>query len=285
MNWKDNFPKENRYFETENGILYEGDAVEQLKQIPDESIDLVITSPPYDNMRFYSATNDKELKTIWNFEKFKIIAKELYRIVKKGGIVVWIVGDATINGSETGNSFRQALYFKDKCGFNIHDTMIFEKTGFNFPSKNRYHQIFEYMFVFSKGKPKTFNPIIDRKNKWKGSWGNTMVRQKDGSLKNMGKTTLNKYGKRLNIWRIKNGKGFAHKDQLAYKHPATFPESLAKDHIISWSNENNVVLDTLCGSGTTLKMAEKLGRKWIGIEINKEYCEIAKQRILTLKKE
>ena len=135
--WKDKFPKKNIYFQTRNGILYRGDCLETLRSFPSEIIDLTVSSPPYDNLRYYSTKNEEELKNIWNFKKFKIVAKELYRITKKGGIVVWVVGDATINGSETGNSFRQALYFKDECGFNLHDTMIYEKNSCAYPASKK----------------------------------------------------------------------------------------------------------------------------------------------------
>ena len=255
MSWKDKFPRENRYFETDNSILYCNDVVEQLFHFPDESIDLVVTSPPYDNLRYYSAKSEKDLQKIWNFEKFKIVARELYRIIKKGGVVVWVVGDATIKGSETGTSFRQSLYFKDECGFRLHDTMIYLKHSFSNPSSNRYHQIFEYMFIFVKDKLKTFNPIKDRKNKWAGQscWGRNTIRTRNGELKEAKKRIISEYGMRHNVWRYNIGYGFGQKDKFAYKHPATFPEQLAHDHIISWSNEGDIVLDPLCGSGTTLK--------------------------------
>jgi len=281
MNWKDKFPQENRYFETDNGILYNIDVVEGLKRFPNESIDLVITSPPYDNLRYYSARNEKELENIWNFEKFKIVAKELYRITTEGGVVVWVVGDATINGSETGTSFRQALYFKDECGFKLHDTMIYLKPNFTAVGalKVRYAQVFEYMFVFTKKKIKTFNAIKDRLCKTAGKPKTGTIRQKDGSMKRMSSEgkIQEKFGIRYNVWKIN--------PQSIKGHPAPFPEQLAHDHIISWSNEGDIVLDPLCGSGTTLKMAEKLNRKWIGIEINPEYCEIVKQRLLNLQKD
>ena len=278
MNWKKMFPKENRYFETENGILYNGDAIKILEKFSKESVDLIITSPPYDNLRTY----DNKVK--WDFEIFKQLAQQLVKVLKKRGVIVWVVGDATIKGSETGTSFKQVLYFKEQLKMNIHDTMIYEKTGFNFPSKTRYHQIFEYMFIFSKGKPKTFNPIKDKKIKWGKPWGKATNRNKEGKLtKQKDRKSISEYGMRYNIWRIKNGKGFGQKDEIAYKHPATFPEQLAHDHIISWSNAEEIIIDPLAGSGTTLKMAEKLNRKWIGIEINEEYCEIAKQRLMGVK--
>ena len=247
-----------------------GDCLEIMKSLPDASIDLTVTSPPYDNLRTYNG---------YSFD-FEGIAKELYRVTKDGGVVVWVVGDATINGSETGTSFKQALYFKE-IGFNLHDTMIYQKNNFANPSSNRYHQIFEFMFILSKGKPKSFNPIKDRKNVCAGesNWGANKARQKDGSFKERPKKIVSEYGMRYNIWEFMTSKGFATKDNFAYSHPAIFPEKVAHDHIISWSNEGDTVLDCFLGSGTTGKMANQLNRKFIGIEISQEYLEIAKGRI------
>lgn len=251
-----------------------GDCSKILKEFPDNCIDLTVTSPPYDKLRDYLG---------YNFN-FKEIANQLYRVTKKGGIVVWIIGDASINNSETGSSFRQALYFKD-IGFNLHDTMIYQKSGFANPSRNRYHQIFEYMFVLSKGKPKTFNPIKDKPNKTQYDFSKKR-RQKDGTISNKNdksRIKLSPYGMRTNIWRYTTGRGNSTKDDIAFKHPAIFPEKLAKDHIISWSNEDDVILDPMCGSGTTLKMAFLLKRHYIGIDISPEYCQIARERIKMLR--
>jgi len=234
---------------------------------------LTVTSPPYDNLRDYKG---------YSFD-FASIAKELYRVTKQGGVVVWVVGDATINGSETGTSFKQALFFKE-CGFNLHDTMIYNKGNCPFPDRTRYSNIFEYMFVLSKGNP-TFNPICDKKNKTGGSKiKSTTLRQIDGSLtktsseKNGLDKSIKEFGARFNIWEISPGWGKSHTDKHGYKHPATFPEQLANDHIMSWSNEGDLVYDPFMGSGTTAKMAIKNNRKWIGSEISSEYCEIIKQR-------
>jgi len=247
-----------------------GDSAEVLQSFPDACIDLTVTSPPYDNLRTYNG---------FTFD-FEAIAKQLHRVTKIGGVVVWVVGDATINGSETGTSFKQALYFM-QCGFNLHDTMIYEKAGCAFPSSNRYNQIFEYMFVFSKDKPKASNLIKDKKNKWAGqsTFGNSSNRQKDGTIKSFGKRIIKDVGLRNNIWRYANGYGFGQKDKTAYSHPAIFPESLVQDHITSWSNEGDTVLDCFTGSGTTLKMAKLLNRHYIGIEMSAEYVSIAMQRI------
>lgn len=246
--------------------LYQGDCSNITKHIPSSSVDLTITSPPYDNLRTYNGNIDS-----WSFDKFKNIAKELYRITKDGGIVVWVVGDATIKGSETGTSFKQALWFME-CGFNLHDTMIYEKNSSTFPARkngNRYTQIFEYMFVFSKGKPKTHNLICDKKNKWAG------YKDFSGKLKN----PVPEYSPRNNIWKYTT----SFNDKTG--HPAVFPEKLAEDHILTWSNEGDVVLDPFMGSGTTGKMCLLNNRKFIGIELDEQYFSAAKKRIENTEKQ
>lgn len=246
-----------------------GDAAIELSKFPDKSIDLTVTSPPYDNLRTYNG---------YHFG-FEAIARQLYRVTKQGGVVVWVVGDATIDGSETGTSFRQALFFKE-CGFNLHDTMIYQKTNPQNPSKNRYHQLFEYMFVFSIGTPKTFNPIKDHKVKWHQSFGNKSFRGANGEMKQTGKKiTCDEYGMRGNVWVMKTA---AQENPCqSNDHPAKFPQSLVIDHILSWSNPGDIVLDPMCGSGTTLKQAKELGRHWIGIDISEQYVnEIALPRVM-----
>lgn len=253
------------------------DSASALKNIMDDSIDLTITSPPYDNIRDYNGFN-------FNDETLYIIILELFRITKKGGIVVWIVGDSTINGSESGNSFRQALKFMD-CGFKLHDTMIYQKNTSSFPAKRegkRYTQIFEYMFVFSKGKINTAHLICDKPNKWAGhtNWGKNTTRLKNGELKETSDIKpVPDFSPRNNIWTYNIGKGFNSSDKESHNHPAIFPEKLAEDHILSWSNEGDVVLDPFCGSGTTCKMAKKNNRYFIGIEISKEYCILSQEII------
>ena len=236
-----------------------------MKKIPDKSIDLVVTSPPYDNLRTYEGFS-------WEFEG---VAKELYRITNDGGVVVWIVADGTIKGSETGTSFRQALYFME-CGFNLHDTMIWAKDTFNFPDPTRYGQSFEYMFIFSKGRPKNIHKIKDRKNKWGGTKVHGTSRDVDGTTfrkTNHNKTLVKEYGERFNVWHMPSEK----KNKTG--HPAVFPEQLVTDHIISWSNENDVVLDPFLGSGTTAIACVKTNRRYIGFELSEKYFEIACQRL------
>jgi len=244
-----------------------------MKTMPDNFVDLTITSPPYDNLRDYEG---------YDFI-FELVAEELYRVTKPSGIVVWIVGDQTIKGSETGTSFKQALYFKE-IGFNIHDTMIYKKSNFSTPSSNRYHQTFEYMFVLSKGKPKTFNPIKDRKNICAGqigSKGRNTRRQKDGSLIETPKTVNKEYGMRHNVWTLKT----AGQEKMCQKldNPAQFSEELVQGHILSWSNKGDLVFDPMCGSGTTCVVAKKLERNYIGVDVSKKYCKIARQNILKIK--
>ena len=257
-------------YECEHGILYCENCLDTMGRMENDTVDLTVTSPPYDNLRDYNG---------YSFD-FESIAKELFRVTRPGGVVVWVVGDATVKGTETGTSFKQALYFKE-TGFNLHDTMIYSKAGFANPSNNRYHQTFEYMFVLSKGNPKTFNPIKDRKNISKNRGGDCK-RQKDGSMVrgNNGGLSLSKYGQRYNIWHYKIGGGNISTDRISANHPAAFPEQLSQDHILSWSNEGDTVYDPFMGSGTTAKMACHNNRKFIGSELSEEYCEIAKSRVI-----
>ena len=256
--------------------IYNEDCLEGMKKIPEGSVDLTVTSPPYDNLRTYNGNIEQ-----WSFEKFQAIAKELYRVTKHGGVVVWIVADATIKGSETGTSFRQALYFMD-CGFRLHDTMIYAKNNPVPLTHNRYEQQFEYMFVLSKGKPKVFNGIREpsmhagekRNREYKArEYSSEGVRSRDEW------TTVKDTRLRRNIWNYSVGNGNGTTDRIAYKHPAIFPEQLAQDHILSWSNEGDTVLDCFMGSGTTAKMALIHNRNYLGFELDKHYCDIANERI------
>lgn len=250
-----------------NNVIYHGNCVKIMKEnIEKNSIDLTVTSPPYDDLRDYKGYD-------FNFEA---IAKQLYRVTILGGIVVWVIGDATIDGSETLSSFKQAIFFKEVCGFNLHDTMIFEKTNAVPQTGNRYEQQFEYMFVFSKGKPKTFNPFTKIKKYESSKGAHRWHRGKDGEFQ-VGKNTKTKYKRLGNLWPYAIGQIAG--DKLAHKHPAIFPEELAKDHILSWTNKGDLVLDPMCGSGTTCKMAKVNGRKYIGIDISAEYVGIAKERV------
>lgn len=244
--------------------IYNMDCVEGMRLLDNDSIDLTVTSPPYDNLRTYNGF-------IWDFEK---TAKELFRVTKTGGVVVWIVGDETVNGSESGTSFRQALYFKE-LGFNL-ETMIWDKGGFSAVGalKVRYGQVFEFMFVLTKGKPKTFNPIKDRKNKISGVLVSKTKRQSDGTTKKGKSYIANDYGQRFNIWKI-----YPQRQKGKNVHPAPFPEQLVRDHILSWSSEGDIVLDPFMGSGTTAKVAMSTNRMFVGFEISKEYCDISNTRI------
>lgn len=246
--------------------VYNCDCLSGLKQLESNSVNLTITSPPYDNLRTYGDITD------WSFDIFKPIAEELYRVTKPGGIVVWIVGDATINGGETGSSFRQALYFQE-IGFKIHDTMIYHKNSSAFPAKitsKRYTQIFEYMFVFVKGKIRDdIKLIADKRNKWAGwtNWGQHTQYDAEGNLnKTSNIKPIPEFSLRTNIWKY----NVSFNDKIV-KHPAVFPEQLAEDCILSWSVEGDIILDPFMGSGTTAKMAILNNRNYIGFEINEEY--------------
>lgn len=248
--------------------LINGDCLEVLKEFPSECIDLVVTSPPYDNLRTYNGTND------WGLEKFKDIAKELARTLKPGGVIAWNVADATINGSETCSSFKQAIFFKEECELNLHDTMIWLKPNYVPKNHNRYEHAFEYVFIFSKGKPASFNPIMAPcKTAGTVRSRSRFRREKDGEeLIEVPGYKIKEKKIKPNVWEIPTHSSVS-------GHPAVYPEKLAEDLILSWSNPGDVVLDPFLGSGTTGKMAVKNGRKHIGIEREPSYFEIATKRI------
>ncbi len=256
--------------------IIQGDNVEVMKGLPSDSIDLTVTSPPYDTIRDYEGYS-------WDCNA---VIEQLYRITKTGGVVVWVVDDGVIDGGKSLSSFKQALSFKES-GFIMHDIMIYQKTGVRYPHPNRYHSCWEFMMILSKGKPKTTNIIKDRKNTYAGSKiarpsGTRLV---DGTMKENSAWRIDKdrklaeYGARYNIWVVSAGGGHSSKEKETFKHPAVFPESLARDHIITWSNKGDVVLDPFSGSGTTAKMALLEDRKYIGIEISKEYVELSTARL------
>ena len=255
--------------------IYNCDCRDGLRQLEANSVDLTVTSPPYDSLRTYQ---DDEFA--WNFDIFKEVADELYRVTKPGGVVVWVVGDEVVKGGETGTSFRQALYFQE-IGFKIHDTMVYEKNSSTFPAKinsKRYSQIFEYMFVFVKGKIRDdIKLIADKRNKWAGwtNWGTKTQYDKEGNLvsgkKNIKPTP--EYSLRTNIWKY----NVSFNDKTG--HPAVFPEKLAEDHILSWTVEGDTVLDPFMGSGTTAKMAMLNRRNYIGFEKNEDYWKVSLNRL------
>lgn len=252
--------------------VYNENCLDTMKKMEDGFIDLTVTSPPYDNLRTYNG---------YSFP-FEEIARELFRVTKEGGVLVWVVGDATTNGSETGTSFKQALYFME-CGFKLFDTMIYAKPPRGAVGNNKgYWQTFEYMFVLSKGSPKTINLICDRENQESRNGDRGTKRYENGDLKSIQRGGYGKLGRRTNIWEYKVGKGKSTKDTVAHQHPAIFPESLAQDHILSWSNKGDLIYDPFMGSGTTAKMCVLNGRSFIGSEISRQYCEVIEDRLSTL---
>ena len=250
--------------------IYNENCIDTMARMPDNFIDLTVTSPPYDDLREYKG---------YSFP-FEEIAKELYRVTKKGGVVVWVVADQTKNFSESGTSFKQALEFM-ATGWNLFDTMIWKKLNYMPGHKERYADEFEYMFVFSKGKPKTFNPIkikcvtAGQSQKWAERPHESKVWKKNGSEH---RNTLD-YKIKGNVWEYATGRGGSTSDLIAFEHPAVFPEKLVADHITSWTNEGDLVYDPFMGSGTTAKMAHLLKRNWIGSDISDEYVRIAEKRI------
>lgn len=258
--------------------LLQGDCVQWMKKLKSKSVDLTVTSPPYDNLRAYNGNNEQWCERVW-----KAVISELYRVTKFGGVVVWVVGDATIKGSETGTSFKQALYAKE-VGFNLHDTMIFAKINPKPLTHNRYEQQFEYMFVLVKGKLTTFNALKDKcKNAGKAPpKGRGFYTATQNTPQPAHKSELIKeFKQRGNIWHYAVG-SFA---GTVKGHPAQYPIQLAVDHILSWSNNNDTVLDPFMGSGTTGVACKKLGRNFIGVELDETYFNLAKRRIKRIEKE
>lgn len=249
------------------------DCVDGMDKLPENCVDLVVTSPPYDNLREYNG---------YQFS-YENVVRKLYRVVKDGGVVVWVVGDETVNGSETGTSFKQALFFKE-VGFSLHDTMIYMRNSVKHPDKQRYYNCFQYMFVFSKGRPKTINLIKDHKNKTAGKRETSKFqREQDNtwavraSVKKV--VCRPEYSVRWNIWKYDVGSLVMADDRLWVGHPAIFPLKLPEDHIKSWSNEGDLVLDPMCGSGQTVIAAKKLNRNYVGMDISEEYCDLTKKRL------
>ena len=246
-----------------DATLYLGDCLEILPTLG--KVDAVVTSPPYDDLRKYG---DGHPPLDW-----KQCVDPLASVLLDGGVLIWNVADSVRDGSETGTSFRQALAFMD-AGLRLHDTMLYLRTNVNFPDAVRYENGFEYMFVFSSGCPKTFNPIKDRPNKYAGLAMHGTDRQRDGSLKpisGLGKL-VNRNGKRFNWWFLTN-------NQPDNGHPAPMPYAMAADQITSWTHEGDTILDPFMGSGTTGVACAKMGRKFIGIELEPKYFDIACKRI------
>lgn len=246
--------------------IYNTECVEGMKLLPENSIDLVVTSPPYDDLRDYDGY-------IFNYEA---IANELLRIMKPGGVVVWVVGDKIKNGNRSLTSFKQAIYFQE-IGFNVHDVMIYHKKNTPFMRSNAYTNCYEFMFIFSKGKPKTFNAL--KTSTVRQGFEKLVANKKSDGINRKVLAELKPEKTLTNIWSYAVGLGGSTSDKIAFEHTAIFPEKLAQDHILSWSNEGEIVLDPMCGSGTTCKMAKINRRLFLGMEISPKYTEIAKKRI------
>jgi DNA modification methylase len=246
-------------------VVLHGDCVERMRTLPASSVQLVVTSPSYDALRTYGGHS-------WNFEA---TARELYRVVCDGGVVCWNVGDSVVDGSETLTSAKQKIFFREQCGFRIHDTMIYEKTNFGHPERSRYHQLFEYVFILSKGKPRAFNPICDKRNAYAGTGtlGKNTLRETNGAMKLRTRNIISEWGMRGNVWR---GNTAGQEGALCQgsDHPAPMPKWLARDLILSWSNPGDTVLDPFSGSGTTGRAALEHGRKAILIEIEESYLPV-----------
>jgi DNA modification methylase len=256
------------YYSNNDINVYNDNCLDYMKTLPDNSLKFTLTSPPYDDIRDYKG---------YSFP-FEEIAQELWRVTRPGGVIAWNVADATVKGSETGTSMRQALYFMS-LGFKLHDTMIYAKKN-PMPasvSSKRYHQSWEYIFILSKDAPETFNPIMV-KAKYGHLGANMKHRGKNGTIEYK-KTKRNEFTKVRNIFEYSVGGGHSTKDKVAFKHPALMPEQLASDMISTWTDPGDTVFDPFTGAGTTAKMCMVLGRKFHGTEMSLDYCKIIKERL------
>ncbi len=242
-------------------MFYIGDCVEYMNSMDSCSVDLTITSPPYNNNRLYKG---------YKFD-YKCVLKSLFKVTKVGGVVVWVVNDAFIDGSESLTSFKTAIYAVEECGFKLHDTMIYQKNCYPFPPTNKYYQQFEYMFVFSKGTPKTTNLLTTNLVRNRPKQHQITVRKKDGSTITQFANPQNDSKLLDNVWYLDVGYNRSTKDKIAFNHPATFPEELVRLHLLTWSNEGDLIFDPMCGSGTTCKVAFLEGRKFVGVDCSDEY--------------
>jgi DNA modification methylase len=260
--------------------IFNEDCLETMKRMPDNYIDLILTSPPYDNMRKYGGGKNYHQRlnqTGFSFD-FEGIAKELTRVLKPGGVIMWNVQDQTIKGSRTGNSMRQALFFMEECGLYLHDHLIWYKTGTPFPSIYRYRNVWENMFILTKGKPKTFNPILKR-NKTAGAVRKSRrYRNHNGEfIEGFNGVPIKEYGNEDNVWYISNGANKSYKLDGIKDHPAIMTEEIARRHIYTWTNEGDVVYDPFLGAATTTRLAKQMNRNWIGSEIHKPYFDISEK--------
>lgn len=241
-----------------------------LKSLPDDSIPLTVTSPPWDDVRIYG---DGTL-TPWNANVFREVADQLWRVTAQGGVVCWHVGEQIQNGSESGTSSEQRLYFRD-LGFRLWQTLIVE-TMAGHTHKHRYGGAIQYIFVLTKGKPKTVNLLRDRPNKHAGNVHGFFKRDAHGKIHSQTQVVVAEYGVRGPVWKYFPRKA---KDEEARQHPAPMDETISRDLIRSFSEPGNLVLDPFAGSGTTLKWAMTFGRYYLGFEAVEEYFQLAKRRL------
>lgn len=245
------------------------DCLDGMARMPGESVPLSVTSPPYGGLRTYDGHSSFD---------FLAVAKELYRVTMPGGVVVWVVQEQIIDGSESGETSRQRLAFAD-IGFRLHHTMVMAKSGGHQHSSNRYGRALEYAIILSKGVPRYFCPFRDKPNKEAGRMKTFKNRLPDGSFAPVKHRMTPPFGIRPPVWTYATGRNVTAKEGYALDHPAVMPEKMAEDHILSWSKVGDLIFDPFAGSGTTLKMARLNYRNYLGFEVNPDYVEIARRRL------
>ena len=257
---------------SQSGVdVYHGDCAKVLPSLGVKA-DLILTSPPYDDLRTYGG----------GVFDFGSIADACVGALVDGGVIVWVVGDGIEGYSETGSSFRHALGFMRR-GLKLHQTMLYQTTREAPTAPNRYARVHEYMFVFSNGRPRVANIIRDKPNTTSGTVHRRKMigRYADNSKPHRNykrnRIVSPEFGPRTNIWKYHTSP-FSNANRFD-EHPAVFPDALARDHIRTWTNPGDLVIDPMAGSGTTLRAAKDLGRSSIGIEIHENYIDIIERRM------
>ncbi len=251
--------------------IINADCIKATARLPANSIDLVMFSPPYDGIRDY--------KKGWIFD-FPALGKNLYRLVKDGGVCAVVINDGTQDFAKSLTSFRLVLNWCDTAGWRLFETCIYQRDGN--PGawwKRRFRVDHEYIFLFLKGKkPKTFDkePLMVP-SKHAGRIYSGTDRLTSGKFKKIDHKPVKRMKCRGTVWKYPTSNTEGNRTKL--QHPATYPDPLAQDIIQCFSEPGDTVLDPMCGSGTTCVMAMKMKRQYMGIDINEEYCQIARKRL------
>lgn len=252
------------------GHLSIADAIEHASTLASDSVDLVLFSPPYDGVRDYRGN--------WTLD-LPALGSELLRVVKDGGFAVMVIADGTKNQRKSMTTFRTAVAWED-AGWSLFESVIYSRDGR--PGAwwaTRFRVDHEHILMFYKGKrprPVTHHDGLRVPSKHAGKKWTGTQRLTDGTLvKTSATVAADKC--RGTIWHYATSNSEGNRTKA--KHPATFPDALARDVILALSAPGDVVYDPMMGSGTSVVIAAQEGRRWLGNDFFAEYVEIAQQRL------